>query len=355
MTVAGEAFAVRGVIEGFYGNPWTREQRLDLVAFIAARGMNTFVYGPKDDPLVRRAWREPYRGEDRDRLAELATCCSEHGVEFVYCLSPGLSIRYSDDTDLEALVAKLETVGALGVRRFGLLLDDIPTELQHPADQQAFGTLADAHVHLIRRVFERLPKGAELIVCPTVYWGRGDEAYLATLGRSIDPRVDVFWTGQSICSIALDLDGARRFADTTGRHPTFWDNYPVNDVAMAFELHIGPYRRRDPHLAEASRGVIANGMELFEASKVPFATIADYLRAPEAYDPESSWRAAIRDVAGDADLEAFALFADNVRSSCLSPEDAPIVTRALERFAFRCDQGDGRAAGEELGSLAVSS
>jgi len=72
---AASPFAVRGVIEGFYGNPWTRQQRLDLVEFIAARGMNTFVYGPKDDPLVRRAWRAPYQGDDLARLAELVERC----------------------------------------------------------------------------------------------------------------------------------------------------------------------------------------------------------------------------------------------------------------------------------------
>ena len=55
-------FAVRGVLEGFYGNPWTHEQRLELLGFMASRGMNTFVYAPKDDPLVRRDWRSAYVG-----------------------------------------------------------------------------------------------------------------------------------------------------------------------------------------------------------------------------------------------------------------------------------------------------
>ena len=93
-------------------------------------------------------------------------------------------------------------------------------------------------------------------------------------------------------------------------------------------------------------------MELFEASLIPFATIADYLRDPEGYDPETSWQRAMHDVVGTADLEAFALFADNVRSSCLASADAPIVSAALERAAFRLEQGDSAAAGAELGVLA---
>ena len=90
-------------------------------------------------------------------------------------------------------------------------------------------------------------------------------------------------------------------------------------------------------------------MELFESSLIPFATIADYLRAPEVYDPETSWSQAIRDVAGDVDAAAYALFADNVRSSCLTESDAPVVGQALESFHFRHDRGDGVAAAAELG------
>ena len=352
MTPGGLApFAVRGLIEGFYGNPWTREQRLELVEFMATRDLNTFVYAPKDDPLVRRDWRTPYRGDDLERLAELVAQCRRLNVELVYCLSPGLSIRYSDDADLDALCHKLASVAALGVTSFGLLLDDIPLELQHPADCAAFADLAEAHIHVVGRVFERLD-GASLVVCPTVYRGSGSEQYLARLGPAIDPRIDLFWTGRAICSPTLDLPDAATFAETTGRRATYWDNYPVNDVAMTFELHIGPYRGRDPQLWRAARGVIANGMELYEASKIAFATIADYLCAPESYDPETSWHAALREVVGEQELEAFALFADNVRSSCLEADDAPVVTRAIELFAFRFEQGEGPAAAADLAALA---
>jgi hyaluronoglucosaminidase len=344
----GTPFAIRGVIEGFYGNPWTREQRLKLIEFLGAHEMNTFVYAPKDDPLVRRAWREGYAGDDPQRLMELVERCSAHGVEFVYCLSPGLSIRYSDPGDIEELSAKFSSVAALGVRTFGLLLDDIPTDLQHQADRATFPDLAGAHVHLVNQVAARLGPDRALVVCPTVYWGRGDEPYLARLGAGIGPRIDVFWSGRAICSPTLDLDDAERFAATTGRPPLFWDNYPVNDVAMGFELHIGPYRGRDPDLWRAARGVISNGMELFEASKIPFATIADYLASPASYDPEASWQAALLEVVGPDDVDAFALFADNVRSSCLASDDAPLVTRALERFAFRLDQGEGEPAADDL-------
>ncbi|MCY7419102.1 MAG: protein O-GlcNAcase [Chloroflexi bacterium] len=345
-------FAVRGVIEGYYGRPWTHEQRLRLIDFVGGRGMNTFVYTPKDDPLVRREWRTAYDGDALAHLRELLDRCRANGMGLTYCASPGLDIRHSDEADLTALVAKLQSVAALGVDSFGLLLDDIPRVLHHAEDRAAFSDLATAQVHVIDRVFRALGPTVTLTVCPTIYRGTGTEPYLAQLGGALDPRVGLYWTGRSICSETLDLADAATFARTTNRLPTYWDNYPVNDVAMGYELHIGPYQGRDPHLSRASVGIVANGMELFESSLIPFATIADYLRAPESYDPETSWQQAIRDVVGDADADAFGLFADNVRSSCLTESDAPIVSQALESFHFRHDRGDGVAASAELGALA---
>jgi hyaluronoglucosaminidase len=350
--MSGSPFAVRGVVEGFYGRPWSHQQRLDLIPFLADRGMNTFVYAAKDDPLVRRDWRTPYDGTALERLAELHGQCREHGLDLVWCISPGLSIRYSDDRDVSDLRSKLDSVAALGIDRFGLLLDDIPMELQHARDRAAFGSLAEAHAALVGRAYTGLRPGSRLVVCPTVYRGTGSEPYLVALAARIDPSIDLFWTGRQICSPTLDLADATAFQDSTNRAVNWWDNYPVNDVAMGYELHIGPYRGRDPRLWRASRGIVANGMELYESSKIAFATIADYLRSPATYDPETSWRAALRDVVGEADLDAFTLFADNVRSSCLSDEDAPILGQALESFRFELEHGDGIAAARDLCTFA---
>ena len=337
-------FAIRGVVEGFYGNPWTHEQRLECIRFIGARGMNTFVYGPKDDPLVRRRWREPYAVEALARLTELVRTGAEAGVEIAYAISPGLSIHYSAEHEIAVLLAKLEQVSSLGVRRFALLLDDLPPELAHDDDRAAFADIAEAHAALACAIADGLGPERALIVCPLDYRGRGDEPYLARIGAALDPRVDIFWTGRAICSPTLEVEDAVRFRETAGRPPLYWDNYPVNDVAMGWELHIGPYRGRDANLHEASRGIVANPMELFEASKIPLATIADYLADPAGYDPEASVAGAIRDVAGDgtqdgaADAAAFATFAENVRSSCLGDEDAPTVTAALASFAAAADE-----------------
>ncbi len=345
-------FEIRGVIEGFYGHPWSHQQRLEIIDFLGARGMNEFMYSPKDDPLLREQWRDPYDGAELERLTELVQRCQANGMEMTWCISPGLSIRYSDAADLEALKAKIVSVLTPGLTRIGLFLDDIPRELQYPQDRAAFPDLEAAHIALCNEVLGALPADVSLVVCPTEYRGRGTEPSLARLGSSLDPRIDLLWTGRAICSATLDLEDAITFERTARRRPVYWDNYPVNDVAMGYELHIGPYRGRDPQLWQASRGIVANGMELFEASKIPFATIADYVRDPVGYEPESSWRRAMLDVVGEADFEAFALFADNVRTSCLSADDAPILDGEMGRALFELEYGDADAGSARLRALA---
>ena len=53
-------FAIGGVIEGFYGTPFTHGDRMDLVAWEASHGLDTYVHAPKLDPYIRAQWREQY-------------------------------------------------------------------------------------------------------------------------------------------------------------------------------------------------------------------------------------------------------------------------------------------------------
>jgi hyaluronoglucosaminidase len=331
------AFPVRGIIEGFYGVPWTHAQRLDMIRFIAGLGMNTFVYAPKDDPLLRRDWREPYGGAALDALHELITTCRDSGVDFVFALSPGLSMRYSDPADRRSLAAKYRQVRGLGAAGAALLLDDIPPHLQHPADVAEYPSLIAAQTDLVGRLYDDLRQ--PLMVAPTQYWGHGDEPEISEFGRGIDPAIDLFWTGRAICSPELEASDARRFHDATGHEPLYWDNFPVNDVAMTDELHIGPYLGRDPELAGLSRGIIANGMPLAECSKIGFSSIAEFLADPAGFDAEQSWERALARVAGD-DLETVREFADSVRGSALCTDDSPRLAEVLARFAFEHGFGD---------------
>jgi hyaluronoglucosaminidase len=349
----GPAFHLRGVIEGFYGKPWSEDQRLDMIEFLAVHRFNTFLYAPKDDPFLRDRWREPHADDALRRLRSTITRCHDNDVTAMIGVSPGLSMQYSSAADRARLDAKVLGLLDAGADCVAVLFDDIPPYLQHPADLDAFGSLAEAHAEVSNHVADELAsRSIPLAVCPTGYHGEGDEEYLVTLGSLLDGRVDLFWTGRAICAPAITAAEAVAFARGARRPPLYWDNYPVNDVAMIHEAHLGPYRGRDPLLDRFSVGVMANAMEHAEASKIALATIADYLWAPASYDPERSWQRALAE-AGGPDAWALQCFADTVRGSCLAEPDPIDLGRELERFEFDLAHGDAPAARARLGETAV--
>jgi hyaluronoglucosaminidase len=289
---------IRGVIEGFYGPPWTQAERLDLIRFCGAEGLTTWVHAPKDDPYHRRLWAEPYPVEELARLAELVAEAERHGVDFAYAIAPGLSICYTRERDFEALLAKCEQVRTIGVSTFQLLWDDVEHALNCPADDERYGgeerPSAAAQADLTNRFAVAFAQPGPLVVCPMGYAGTGDSAYRRVFKRLLEPEVVVYWTGPEVVSLAIareELDGAvERFGD---HDLLIWDNYPVNDFEPE-RLFLGPLRGRDPRLFEGrAAGLIANAMLQAVPSKLPLATVADYLRDPHGYDPVRSFERAL--------------------------------------------------------------
>ena len=332
-------FAVRGIIEGFYGRPWTMAQRRRALSLLARHGMNAYFYGPKDDPFHRERWGEQYEGDAADTLRGLITLTEENGMEFRYMLAPGLSIRYTSAEDRARLKAKYAQVYGFGVRRFGLLLDDLERAELYPEDAAVFARQVDAHADLVRDVWaflKELDPDSGLIVCPTQYWGDSAGAYVSALGRGIDPAVELFWTGPYICSDELTVAAAEKFSADTGHAPLYWDNYPVNDAEMVDELHLLPYTGREAGLGAVCRGLVANPMELAESSLVPLLTVADRLWDGARYDPEESFSAALAELCG-AEAPGVRTLARMCHRSCL--------TRAGQHFAF--EEPTGRDPGFE--------
>ena len=339
----GPRFPIRALIEGYYGPPWSSEARKGLLELMAEHRMNAYFYGPKDDIFHRERWRDFYEGESLAELKSLIRMTADQDMDFWYNIGPGLSMSYAESKDFTMLAAKLKQVYGLGVTRFGLLFDDIPGKLQHEKDRAAYPDLPHAHADVANRLFrslKQLDPSVQLAVCPTQYHGSGDEPYITSLGKLLDPRIEMFWTGPEICSRQLTLADASFLSRRIDRPLLYWDNYPVNDCEMTRELHIGPYRGRDPHLYRSSLGIVANGMEHPESSKIGFLTIADYLWNPEAYDPELSWDRALQTVIGGHQWEDFRIFADNNRYSCLYTSDSPYLQSMLESVGFLGFQGD---------------
>jgi hyaluronoglucosaminidase len=321
-----------------------------MIEFLAAHRFNTFLYAPKDDPYLRDRWRETHAADQLQRLRATVDRCHDVDVTAMVGVSPGLSMEYSSSEDRRRLDDKVRALVDVGVDRVALLFDDIPPRLQHPADVDAFRSLAEAHADVANHV-AIANSSAPIVVCPTVYCGDGNEDYIVTLGALLDGRIDLFWTGRAICAPAITAAEAVTFARGALRPPLYWDNYPVNDVAMIHEAHLGPYLDRDPLLDRFSVGVMVNAMEHAEASKIALATIADYLWSPATYDPEGSWERAVAELGG-SDAWALQSFADAVRGSCLSEPDPVALAEELARFDFDLAHGDGAVARKRLSAVA---
>src|SRR5262245_23402316 len=340
---AGNAMArtspLRGVVEGYYGRPWTGEARRTVIRFLAAHGMNAFVYAPKNDPYHRDRWRELYPADVLADLRATAAVARRARVRFVYALSPALDVTYSSADDLGALVAKLAQLARARIRHFALFFDDSPDRLRHAEDLARYGSddtaLARAHADLVNRVDSllrrrHLPR-IEFIV-PTAYSGTACLPYHTALVETLRRRMPIGWTGHGVFSPTLTGAEARMRRRCLGGHPVIlWDNFPVNDGVLSNTLHLGPLVGRDAELPGELAGYLLNPMTQAHASLVGLGTAAIYLKRPKRYDHEAAWQAALAELDGSGGL---AVLAEQTRSSALNDpdyDDAPMLAAALAR------------------------
>ena len=280
-------FKFRGVVEGFYGTPWSHETRLSILDHMGRYKMNSYVYGPKDDPYHNVPdWRKPYPADEAAKISELCSRAERNHINFIWAIHPGGDIKWNRE-DFDLLLAKFEAMYNLGVRQFAVFFDDIQGE----------GT--DSHkqaelLNSLNREFVRAkPDVKHLIVCPTDYsqaWaGKGENGQLAIYGRELDKDIEVFWTGAEVCSDVVRPD--RDFVNTRIQRPSLtWWNFPVSDYCRE-NLQLGPSYTLDTTLTSADMsGILTNPMEHGEASKAAMYSVADYGWNPAAYNALDSWQ-----------------------------------------------------------------
>jgi hyaluronoglucosaminidase len=316
---------VRGVIEGFYGPSWSDDEIASQLQFYGANKLNTFVYSAKDDPYLRADWQDLYPADQLSALTQLVTDAQAEHVNFVYALSPGLSICYSDPSDLAALEAKDQQLWNAGVRQFALFFDDIGDTFNCAADNAKFGSdgtlaeLAAAQAYLLNEFvtgfIDTHPGAQELITVPTDYAGDADSAYRDVWKASLNPNVLVYWTGVGVIPQTITAAQAQATAAEFGHQIVVWDNYPVNDYQPT-RLFLGPLVGRAADLDTAVAGFTSNPMQEPAASTIPEFTTADYTWNPAAYDnaPDAAWTAGIDSYGGLA-AAALQVFADNNQST----------------------------------------
>lgn len=360
---------IGGVIEGFYGRPWSSAQRRELFGLLAEWGLGTYVYGPKDDLRLRAEWRSLYEGAEAAELRGLAGACRDAGIELNYAIAPGLDMRYSDGDDMRALERRLRQLIDLGIHDFTLLFDDIPPVLPE-RDAHAFGSFAGAQGAVTNDILaflrSHVPQ-ARLWFCPTEYCDRrsvpnvAESPYLHELGATLHPDIEVFWTGPEIVSETLPIEAIRGVARVLRRKPLIWDNFHANDYDIR-RIYLGPYPSHEPELLAEVAGVISNPNCEYEANMVPLMTLGMYLGDPDGYRPATAYPEALRawlprfalHGGGTLDLDEVRLLADLHHLPFEPGEQAREILELGRALVAVAAPEDASAALQRLGALSAA-
>lgn len=321
----------RGVVEGFYGTPWSHQARLRQLKFYGENKMNTYIYGPKDDPYHSAPnWRLPYPEKEAVQLQELVKVAGENEVDFVWAIHPGQDIKWNQE-DRDLLLAKFEKMYQLGVRSFAVFFDDISGEGTNPQKQAELLNYIDDNFVKVKSDV------TPLIMCPTEYnksWSNPKGNYLTTLGEKLNPSVQIMWTGDRVVS-DITRDGINWINERIKRPAYIWWNFPVSDYVRD-HLLLGQVYGNDTTIANEMAGFVTNPMEHAEASKIAIFSVASYAWNPTKYDTWKTWKDAIRNIlpGAAAELECFAM-----HNSDLGPnghgyrrEESMDIQPTVERF-----------------------
>ncbi len=327
----------RGLVEGYYGYPYTVTVKKDLMRFMMRMKMNTYLYGAKSDPYHSLYWRDAYpvnitaRQEKegwltQGMLRDLASVSAQTKVNFIWAIHPAAAsaVDFSSTATAEQGVndvfAKLSLMYQLGLRQFAVFVDDAGQNIAHRHNYAHFFTKLQQKLDTTYNMSGRAPADTvkPLHVVPHVYtltWV-GQEArdqYFEALSHT-PAHIVYYTTGWGVWSVpnSSDLAIMKRIL---GREVAWWWNYPCNDNAdsrlytadMYTNFHDAPSINSGatlPASLNQGLGIVSNPMQEGELSKIALFSVADYAWNNDGFNHQTSWENALR-----------YLFADDVRES----------------------------------------
>ena len=289
----------RGFIEGYYGSPWSTQDRVNLMTWGGYYKMNTYVYAPKDDPLHRNDWRTSYTQEQVDNeIRPQAEAGNRSKVRFVYAIAPfhdsdaarGKQFRFDTEEhyqeDLRVLKGRYQHVIDAGVRQIALLADDSTDWGRVYGNEQTYVRLTQDLTDWLHELQQKrnedgtpMYEGLKdtLLYCPALYsyTGGGESWY-----DKFPSNVQIVMTGRRTFGSATP-EFAEEFKGNTGRAPFMWVNWPCSDMnrntAYQYLVMGGQNNFLKPGAESgAFDGIMLNPMQQSEPSKVGIFLAADY-------------------------------------------------------------------------------
>ncbi len=238
-----------GIIEGYFGRPWSWADRAAVVQRLAPHGYRFFHYAPKVEAKLRRDWTLPFTTDELADLAGFSGVCRAAGVRLGIGLTPFEAHGNFDAAARAALAAKLAVLDMVGIDDLVILFDDMRGD---------FADLAERQADIVHFAADH-SRADQLFTCPSYYsddpvldrvFGPRPANYLADLGRLLDPAVAVYWTGEEVCAREIKPGHLAAVSEQLRRRPALWDNYPVNDgPRMSRHLHLRAFTGRSAAIA----------------------------------------------------------------------------------------------------------
>lgn len=261
----------RGFIEGYYGDPWSTQDRINLMKWSGYYKLNSYFYAPKDDPKHNRNWRELYTKEEiENKIKPLAKAGNESKCRFVFALHPFMNspIRFTTENyqnDLNILKAKFKQVIDAGVRQISVLADDARNfnNTGNLGGNNYKRLLQDLTVWLkeLQKIYPDLKLTLPFVTVEYMGWG---ESYY----RDFPENVQIVMTGGRVWG-EVSQSFTNGFTSRVGRGPYMWINWPCTDNSKKHLIMAG----YDDFLQVGVRpdnieGIVLNPMQQSEPSKV---------------------------------------------------------------------------------------
>lgn len=267
----------RGFIEGYYGNPWSVEDRADLMTFGGDYKLNGYFYAPKDDPKHNSHWRELYTEEELEKHRQLAIAGNESKCYYIYALHPFMhnAISFGSDyqSDLQIIKDKFEQMMNVGVKQFAILADDAGVPGNNP---QNYVTLMNDLTDWLKEK-QKTVEGlkSDMIFCPNDYMGNGSSSQLQTL-KQLPDSVSIIETGGQVWG-TVGPSFNNTFYNNMGRPAFMWINWPCSDNTKDSLIMGSALRFLAPGTnPDTVDGIVLNPMQQSEPSKQGIFTNADY-------------------------------------------------------------------------------
>lgn len=345
----------RGFIEGYYGIPWSVEDRISLMEFGGDFKMNIYIFAPKDDPYHNTEWRTPYPDEKLADIQKMVKAGAASKCRFAWAIHPFMNdaITLDDyDAGLEAIQTKFQQLYDAGVRQFVLSADD-----------------ASSQVTLQARLCEDMTKWVKehegtynLVFVPQVYctsavswsnWGGSTVREYFSYFRDIED-LEIMWTGEWVCHPASQSTITNFKDKTDGKEAFMWLNWPVNDVNHS-RLVMGPAESGILEVGLTDfKGLVTNPLEQAEASKTALFAIADFAWNTTDFSCFESWEDGFQYIepgAPEAMLELCRHMTNPTPNGITSMGESTELAPYIEAFTEAYDNGNGTDFETEANAL----